>query len=557
MRHQLDREIEAGKERDPAAYFDFHPQQIQAKSLNARVVMVLGGTQSGKSTTAKSVIADIVRRRSVLNQRLMIDTATGKPTRDLWRPLTIWAATPTGEKFRLDWSEPAHGESLEYWLGDTFLEKKLSPDLYYKTRVQAPNGQLVEDKIIAKSYDQGYLSFESSVVDIIVFDEEPPEVKIVNSALGRLATTNGVLFMAFTPLEGMSWSYHKWYGPCVERGGGQQIGDRCWFFEEQLEGMPGRSVAIVQMGTSDNPKARVYDRELETDPTMLEAEKQARRFGHYGYVEGLLFPQLAGFEIMHPNADHAIYVIDDPKGLPRDLSFHLIADPNYSYGAVLVGLDGDGNRYLLKSHLEVNWPNRRHADVFREWAKQCSRKPLMWADMGSSGKQSKCDLNDLGLPFQPLVKPPGSVSTSIKGFRGWLYVDPDHRHPSTGEFGAPRVYFYKPGLVEKWEEDGMKVVGSRLIQQLATVKQMKGGLHDSIDKAPEHPYDLFDCARYATLCTHSVADGGRPGATARRERYRDKRLPTAEELKGARRPALDPLDAEIFVPEISSWRVTA
>lgn len=54
-----------------------------------------------------------------------------------------------------------------------------------------------------KSYQQGRGSFEGTARHVIWFDEEPP-LDVYNEALIRTATTNGIIMLTFTPLEGMS-----------------------------------------------------------------------------------------------------------------------------------------------------------------------------------------------------------------------------------------------------------------------------------------------------------------------------------------------------------------
>lgn len=54
-----------------------------------------------------------------------------------------------------------------------------------------------------KSYQQGRGSFEGTAKDAIWLDEEPPE-DIYGECLIRTATTDGLLMLTFTPLEGMS-----------------------------------------------------------------------------------------------------------------------------------------------------------------------------------------------------------------------------------------------------------------------------------------------------------------------------------------------------------------
>lgn len=54
-----------------------------------------------------------------------------------------------------------------------------------------------------KSYQQGRGSFEGTERDGIWLDEEPP-LDIYNECLVRTATTNGIVMLTFTPLEGVT-----------------------------------------------------------------------------------------------------------------------------------------------------------------------------------------------------------------------------------------------------------------------------------------------------------------------------------------------------------------
>lgn len=54
-----------------------------------------------------------------------------------------------------------------------------------------------------KSYEQGRGSFEGTEQDLIWLDEEPP-LDVYVECLVRTMTTNGIVLITFTPLEGMS-----------------------------------------------------------------------------------------------------------------------------------------------------------------------------------------------------------------------------------------------------------------------------------------------------------------------------------------------------------------
>lgn len=54
-----------------------------------------------------------------------------------------------------------------------------------------------------KSYEQGRKSFQGTQKDVILLDEEPP-MAIYTECLIRTMTTDGIIMVTFTPLEGMS-----------------------------------------------------------------------------------------------------------------------------------------------------------------------------------------------------------------------------------------------------------------------------------------------------------------------------------------------------------------
>lgn len=54
-----------------------------------------------------------------------------------------------------------------------------------------------------KSYEQGRGAFEGTERDVVYFDEEPP-LDVYTEGLMRTMTVNGMVYVTFTPLEGMS-----------------------------------------------------------------------------------------------------------------------------------------------------------------------------------------------------------------------------------------------------------------------------------------------------------------------------------------------------------------
>ncbi len=505
------RTLDKKRSADPAAHFPWHRLQqwiFDAPNLfvnPVRIILGVGGNRSGKSKMAMGILSALLRRTSPLNKQLLTtDSVTGairvKQDSD---PLRIWIVPPTGEKYREDWVNPADGMGIKYWMGDRFIRHRQSPDNVFLGAPPGVNpvnadGTLDEnkcDRILGKSQDQDLLTFESSEVDVAFFDEEPKDPDIVTSTMMRIATTNGVVIFAYTPLMGLSWSYDLWWKPLIKQARAKKIANRCWIDVPKDPEMG--AIIAVQMGMADNPRARVYAKEVMLDPTRSEAEKAARVYGEYGFVAGALIPALAGIDVENPNSEHEVYVVDelpDPFHINRWL---LVADPNKSYGAILAAVDDDGNVFLVAEHLEESWPNRLHSQAFKSMAKlHATGRVEEYADPGSAGAQSIIDLNDFGHEFTPVVKGQGSVSRTIKRVRGLAWIDPVHIHPITRETGAPRLYFYRPGLVVPRMDRGIVVRNPRVAEQLSSARQKEKAPPDTPDKDSTEKLDLFDCVRY-------------------------------------------------------------
>lgn len=63
--------------------------------------------------------------------------------------------------------------------------------------------QAGESTLGFKSYDQGREKFQAETLDIVWLDEEPP-LDIYSECLTRTNATDGIVYMTFTPLQGMS-----------------------------------------------------------------------------------------------------------------------------------------------------------------------------------------------------------------------------------------------------------------------------------------------------------------------------------------------------------------
>ena len=110
------------------------------------------------------------------------------------------------------------------------------------------------------------MAFESDKVDLIVFDEEPKDPRVYTSAVQRLATTNGVIVLTFTPLLGMSWTHARFYHPTVKEE--NKVADRV--------GRRGNDVTVIAMGMAYNPEAVAGGgvAMVQSDPGIARAARQ-------------------------------------------------------------------------------------------------------------------------------------------------------------------------------------------------------------------------------------------------------------------------------------------
>lgn len=74
-------------------------------------------------------------------------------------------------------------------------------DLVDTVSIQHTSGRI--STIGLKSYEQGRGSFEGTEKHAIWLDEEPP-IQVYGECLIRTTTTNGIVMLSFTPLEGLS-----------------------------------------------------------------------------------------------------------------------------------------------------------------------------------------------------------------------------------------------------------------------------------------------------------------------------------------------------------------
>lgn len=464
---QLDRDL---ARLGPLVSFPWHTQQQFALASATNTVVVQGGNQSGKTSVAAGIISRLVRREGPIYRRLA-------PKRHR-EPLKIWVSPQTFEKYQSRW-EPLLRETVFEGVRHSYVE---SPHPVFTWDDSCAKG----NELWGKSQDQGFLAFESDVCDLIVFDEEPKDRRLYTSATQRLATTNGVIVFAFTPLLGLTWTHGSFYVPTHKDD--FKVADRVW--------RRGNHLTLIQMGMADNPEAVAGGgvARIQNDPGMTAAEKRTRLYGEYGYAEGLIWPEFAD---LFTENESSPYLLDDlPKG--RQYHWHLCCDPNKRHGGLLEAQDGFGNVYYVEEHYAESWPDSKHAAAYLDILARRKLKQdevPFFADPGGAGAQSILNLAECGVFCQAVPKDAGSVSASIKAIRRLAYIDPTHAHPVTGKLGAPRCYFLR-SLRSAWTADGVDYKESRLMWELRQYRQKETAPVDTPIKLHD---DVVDPLRYGRL----------------------------------------------------------
>ncbi|GAA5785669.1 terminase large subunit domain-containing protein [Chitiniphilus shinanonensis] len=124
------------------------------------------------------------------------------------RPINMWAASETMEVSRDGMQRILLGRVSERGTGaipgDAILETPSYPnvpDAVSLVKVRHVSGGI--STCTFKSYDQGRRKFQADTLDLIWFDEEPPE-EIYTEGITRTNASGGPVIVTFTPLKGMS-----------------------------------------------------------------------------------------------------------------------------------------------------------------------------------------------------------------------------------------------------------------------------------------------------------------------------------------------------------------
>lgn len=326
------------KETNFASTWKLYPKQQEFVDNRSKIKVLLGGNQIGKSSTVALELSYHL---------------TGKYPTD-WKgirfdhPVSVWIAGETTIRVRDTIQVKMFGEIGQHGTGfipaecideASIIKKPGIPYAIDRASIKYESGGFSTAQFF--SYKQGREDFQGSTVDIVSFDEEPPE-DINNECKMRVMVRSGYIFYAFTPLKGITPLY-----------------------DNLLQDDHVFKVWI----TVDDVKHITEESMNRSFEGMSEYEIQARKYGIATQGTGKVF-----------QFDESEYVCEDfeiPKhwrrigGLDVGLS-HPTA------GVALAIDDESGCYYIYREHCKSGSSPRQHCAELSMWNMEFAMDPTAW-----------------------------------------------------------------------------------------------------------------------------------------------------------------------------------
>ena len=197
------KELEKRSNENKLDKFKPYPEQLQFLNSTADIACLLGGNRVGKSETGSFAISV---------------HATGNYP-DWWKgvrfagPVDIWVVGVTSQRVRDTIQQKLFGRlgrmgtgmiPKRYIVEESQIKKTGTPMAIDRIDIKHESGGMSSIQFF--SYDQGMEKFMGSSVNIVWFDEEPPE-NIFNECKMRVLDCSGNIMFTFTPLQGITPLY--------------------------------------------------------------------------------------------------------------------------------------------------------------------------------------------------------------------------------------------------------------------------------------------------------------------------------------------------------------
>jgi phage terminase large subunit-like protein len=209
-------------------------------------------------------------------------------------------------------------------------------------RIDLNNGWTIS----IKSYEAGRESFQGAEVHIILLDEEPPE-DIWTECKMRGLTCKGLIILAMTAVNGITWVYHRLWRPAM-MGDGAKFSVSCFSFDTDKNPY-----------IPDEEKARIRE-------GLTQEEIDVRIKGKFLHKSGLVYTAFIREK----------HVIEDKEITPlmtRALHFYEGADPGQrvAFAVIFAYMDPAGNVVVYDEHYVKGMPLGFHKEQInskrREW----------------------------------------------------------------------------------------------------------------------------------------------------------------------------------------------
>ena len=208
--------------------------------------------------------------------------------------------------------------------------------------------------IVFKSYEQGWRKWQGTAPDYIWLDEEPDDFKIYTECRTRIITSNGIIFVTFTPLTGLT--------------------------ELVLHFREGKEGTFVMNVTWDDAPHITEDQKRLALSSFPEHEREARSKGIPMMGEGRLFP--------FAEEDYRCKPIDIPDYWREIIGIDF--GWNHPAGTSKISYDASNDIiYVSKSHKKDKMDAAHHAEIIKAMGGVTGGIPVVWPHDGLNTEKGK------------------------------------------------------------------------------------------------------------------------------------------------------------------------
>lgn len=245
-----------------------HLKHVQAHKCRKRILAVLGGNRTGK--TVFGSVRDVLFLLGRSAEPYIQDWCD--EDKEWWYsffydrcyPIEAWLCAESW-----DIQRDILQKEFFRWLPAGEIDRLVHRAKDVVDYVRLKNGSYVT----FKSYESGPKAFAGKALDYAHYDEEPPE-EVWEEGRMRIMDRLGYVTFTFTPLNGLSWSYHSLY---LNKAGDKEV--ECvhftWDDNPYLQEAEKRRL-LADMG-EDEVAARVYGEYITPGGTVFRRQPLLER----------------------------------------------------------------------------------------------------------------------------------------------------------------------------------------------------------------------------------------------------------------------------------------